>query len=58
MVGNVILRWWGMGNLNQGLVSLRERALGLAICVNTHINRKEEWFQELVQVVEAHRKKV
>ena len=34
-----------------------ERALGLATCLNTHITSKEEWFQELVQVVEAHRKK-
>ena len=35
-----------------------ERAIGLTTCVNTHITRKEEWFQELVQVVEAHRRNI
>ena len=45
-----------LGNLSP-LNDSCERALGLATCLNTHITRKEEWFQELVQVVEAHRKK-
>ena len=45
-----------LGNLST-LNDSCERALGLATCLNTHITRKEEWFQELVQVVEAHRKK-
>ena len=45
-----------LGNLSP-LNESCERALGLATCLNTHITRKEEWFQELVQVVEAHRKK-
>ena len=34
-----------------------ERALALATRVNTHITRDEETYQELLQVVEAHRKK-
>ena len=34
-----------------------ERALALATRVNTHITRDEESYQELLQVVEAHRKK-
>ena len=34
-----------------------ERALALATRVNTHITRVEESYQELLQVVEAHRKK-
>ena len=34
-----------------------ERALALATKVNTHITRDEESYQELLQVVEAHRKK-
>ena len=34
-----------------------ERALALATRVNTHIARDEESYQELLQVVEAHRKK-
>ena len=33
-----------------------ERALALAIRLNTNITRDEESYQELVQVVEAHRK--
>ena len=32
-----------------------ERTLALAIRLNTNITRDEESFQELVQVVEAHR---
>ena len=47
---------WSLGNLSP-LNDSCERALGLATCLNNHITRKEEWFQELVQVVEAHRKK-
>ena len=34
-----------------------ERALGLVTRFNTHITRNEESFQELIQVVEAHRKR-
>ena len=34
-----------------------ERALGLAIRINTNITRKEEGFEELIQVVKAHCKK-
>ena len=34
-----------------------ERALALATRFNTHITRDEESYQELLQVVEAHRKK-
>ena len=34
-----------------------ERALALATRVNTHITRDEESYQELLQVVEAHREK-
>ena len=34
-----------------------ERAFALATRVNTHITRDEESYQELLQVVEAHRKK-
>ena len=34
-----------------------ERALGLATRLNTKITRKEEGFEELMQVVEAHCKK-
>ena len=33
-----------------------ERDLALAIRLNTNITRDEESYQELVQVVEAHRK--
>ena len=45
-----------LGNLSP-LNDSCERALGLATCLNTNITKKEEWFQELVQVVEGHRKK-
>ena len=34
-----------------------ERALGLVTHINTRMTRNETSFQELVQVVEAHRKK-
>ena len=34
-----------------------ERALGLVTRFNTHITRNEESFQELIQVVEEHRKR-
>ena len=34
-----------------------ERALALATRVDTHITRDEKSYQELLQVVEAHRKK-
>ena len=34
-----------------------ERALALATTYNTHITRDESSYQELLQVVEAHRKK-
>ena len=34
-----------------------ERALALATRYNTHITRDEASYQELIQVVEAHRKK-
>ena len=34
-----------------------EQALGLATRLNTKITRKEEVFEELIQVVEAHFKK-
>ena len=34
-----------------------ERALGLVSTINTKMTRDETSFQELIQVVEAHRKK-
>ena len=34
-----------------------ERSLGLATRLNTKITRKEEGFEELIKVVEAHCKK-